>query len=75
MSTLRYADRAKQIKTKAIVNEDPTEKIIADLKAENAKLKKMLESGKVDPATLAALSADGVSGKAGMIYFLIFLFR
>lgn len=31
LSTLRYADRAKQIKTRAIVNEDPTEKMIREL--------------------------------------------
>ncbi len=31
LSTLRYADRAKQIKTKAVVNEDPTEKLIREL--------------------------------------------
>lgn len=31
LSTLRYADRAKQIKTKARVNEDPTEKLIREL--------------------------------------------
>lgn len=47
LSTLRYADRAKQIKTKAIINEDPVEKLINDLKAENARLKQMLESGKI----------------------------
>ena len=28
LSTLRYADRAKQIKNKAIINEDPNEKLI-----------------------------------------------
>lgn len=39
------ADRAKQIKCKAIVNEDPTEKLIADLKAENERLKKQLAAG------------------------------
>ncbi|CAF0775063.1 unnamed protein product [Brachionus calyciflorus] len=53
VSTLRYADRAKQIKTKAMINEDPTEKLIKELREENAKLKKMLESGgKIDPALL-----------------------
>lgn len=31
LSTLRYADRAKQIKTKAVVNEDPTEVLIREL--------------------------------------------
>jgi kinesin family protein 1 len=33
MSTLRYADRAKQIKNKAVVNEDPNAKMIRELKA------------------------------------------
>ncbi|OON14670.1 kinesin motor domain protein [Opisthorchis viverrini] len=32
LSTLRYADRAKRIKNKAIVNEDPMEKLIRELK-------------------------------------------
>ncbi|XP_078581839.1 kinesin-like protein KIF28 isoform X1 [Branchiostoma floridae x Branchiostoma japonicum] len=45
LSTLRYADRAKQIKTKVAVNEDPTEKLIRELQEENEKLKKLLESG------------------------------
>eukprot|EP00111_Clytia_hemisphaerica_P004193 TCONS_00011996-protein len=45
LSTLRYADRAKQIKTKAVVNEDPTEKLIRDLQEENEKLKALLASG------------------------------
>merc|ERR1712012_587221 len=42
LSTLRYADRAKQIKTKATVNEDPTDKLIRELKEQNEKLKAML---------------------------------
>ena len=32
LSTLRYADRAKRIKTKAVVNENPVEKLIRQLK-------------------------------------------
>lgn len=32
LSTLRYADRAKRIKTKAIVNENPVDKLIRELK-------------------------------------------
>ena len=45
VSTLKYADRAKQIKNKAVVNEDPQDKLIRELKAENEKLKKQLEAG------------------------------
>ncbi|XP_064610663.1 kinesin-like protein KIF28 isoform X2 [Liolophura sinensis] len=45
LSTLRYADRAKQIKTTATVNEDPTAALIRELQEENERLKKMMESG------------------------------
>ncbi|XP_077993433.1 kinesin-like protein KIF28 [Glandiceps talaboti] len=45
LSTLRYADRAKQIKTAAVVNEDPTEKLIRELQEENEKLKLLMTSG------------------------------
>lgn len=41
------ADRAKQIKTSAKVNEDPTEKLIRELQEENEKLKEMLQSGNI----------------------------
>lgn len=34
LSTLRYADQAKKIKNKAVVNEDPNAKIIRELKEE-----------------------------------------
>lgn len=42
VSTLKYADRAKQIKNQAIVNENPQDKMIRELKEENEKLKKQL---------------------------------
>ncbi|OCT79973.1 hypothetical protein XELAEV_18026790mg [Xenopus laevis] len=38
LSTLRYAERAKKIKNKAIINAGPTERLIKELKAENNKL-------------------------------------
>ena len=44
LSTLRYADRAKKIVNKAVVNESATDKIIRELKAENEKLKQMLRA-------------------------------
>ena len=34
LSTLRYADRAKRIKTKAVVNENATEKMLRQLKVD-----------------------------------------
>jgi len=45
LSTLRYADRAKKIKNKAVVNENPMDKLIRELREENEKLKKLFESG------------------------------
>lgn len=46
-----------------MVNEDPTEKLIADLKAENERLKNMIKSGKIDPSVLDASAAAGGAGK------------
>ncbi|XP_038074728.1 kinesin-like protein KIF28P isoform X2 [Patiria miniata] len=46
LSTLRYADRAKKIKNKAVVNESPTERLIRELREENAKLLNMMKSGR-----------------------------
>jgi kinesin family member 1 len=43
LSTLRYAERAKKIKNKPIVNESESDKMIRELKAENDRLKKLLE--------------------------------
>ncbi|XP_061196916.1 kinesin-like protein unc-104 isoform X11 [Saccostrea echinata] len=42
LSTLRYADRAKQIMCKAVVNEDPNAKLIRELKEEVSKLREIL---------------------------------
>jgi len=42
LNTLKYADRAKQIKNAPKVNENPQDKMIRDLQAENEKLKQML---------------------------------
>lgn len=40
LSTLRYADRAKAIKTQATINESPTDKLIRELREEIEALKK-----------------------------------
>lgn len=42
LSTLRYADQAKKIKNKAIINENEQDKMIRELREENEKLKSML---------------------------------
>lgn len=53
------ADRAKQIKTVAIVNEDPTEKLIRELRQENDRLRKMLEKGAMDVPIQPGMSEEG----------------
>ncbi|KAM4536943.1 kinesin-like protein KIF1C isoform 2-T3 [Odontesthes bonariensis] len=44
LSTLRYADRAKQIRCNAVINEDPNAKLIRELKAEVDRLRNLLFS-------------------------------
>lgn len=67
LSTLRYADRAKQIKVVVEVMENPTDKLIRELKAENDKLRKMLSGiANGEGVDLSALeSAGGDNGEDG----------
>lgn len=44
LSTLRYADRAKQIVCKAVVNEDSNAKLIRELKEEIGRLRNLLKT-------------------------------
>ena len=64
LSTLRYANRAKNIKNKAIINEDPKDALLRQYQEEIDQLKALL-SGQLgmDPAAaLAALSAGKAAG-------------
>ncbi|XP_030648204.1 kinesin-like protein KIF1C [Chanos chanos] len=42
LSTLRYADRAKQIRCNAVINEDPNARLVRELKEEVNRLKDLL---------------------------------
>ncbi|XP_035032720.2 kinesin-like protein KIF1A isoform X8 [Hippoglossus stenolepis] len=44
LSTLRYADRAKQIRCNAVINEDPSNRLVRELKEEVSRLKDLLFS-------------------------------
>jgi len=44
LSTLRYADRAKAIVCKAVINEDANARLIRDLKEEIMKLRELLKN-------------------------------
>ena len=48
LSTLRYADRAKQILCKAVVNEDANAKLIRELKEEISRLRELLRVEGID---------------------------
>ncbi|KAJ9446367.1 Kinesin-like protein unc-104 [Diplonema papillatum] len=61
MSTLRYADRAKSIVTKAVVNEDPIQKMIKALQAEVDQYKQQVEQYRTtggSPAPGTAVDPD-----------------
>jgi len=51
LSTLRFAAQAKQLRTKAIVNEDPVQRLVADLKAE---IERLREESTARTAVIAA---------------------
>jgi hypothetical protein len=48
LNTLKYADRAKEIKNKPVINESAADKLIRELKEENERLKKMGGGGGAD---------------------------
>ncbi|GAA6005007.1 hypothetical protein JCM11491_002305 [Sporobolomyces phaffii] len=57
LSTLRYADQAKKIKNKAVVNEDPNAKLIRELKEELQTLRQRMSG---------ATSGLGVNGSPSL---------
>ncbi|XP_018415337.1 PREDICTED: kinesin-like protein KIF1C isoform X2 [Nanorana parkeri] len=62
LSTLRYADRAKQIKCNAVINEDPNARLIRELKEEVARLRQLLHSqGLADLTVDEGISVPGPS--------------
>ncbi|XP_040887515.1 kinesin-like protein KIF1C isoform X2 [Toxotes jaculatrix] len=65
LSTLRYADRAKQIRCNAVINEDPNAKLIRELKAEVERLRNLLFSQGLQELlgnTVNSISPGGVAG-------------
>lgn len=58
MSTLRYATRAKMIKNKPTVNQDPKDAMLAQFQDEIKKLKEMLKARGGDVNVHAAVSSD-----------------
>ncbi|GMF42995.1 unnamed protein product [Phytophthora fragariaefolia] len=66
LGTLRYADRAKQIKNKAIVNEDPNQILIRQLKEELEMLRKsMMENMDSRPPSRGMINGSGMDCDLG----------
>lgn len=61
ISTLRYANRAKNIKNKARINEDPKDALLRQYQQEIEELKKKLEEG----GNLSGLDEDGSEDEDG----------
>ncbi|KAI6649541.1 hypothetical protein LOD99_6707 [Oopsacas minuta] len=66
LSTLRFADRAKQIVCKAMVNEDPNARMIRLLKEELYKLRQVIiQENLVDKVEAMGINIKGAIGGAG----------
>jgi len=64
LSTLRYADRAKQIMCAAVVNEDPNAKLIRELKEEVEKLSAFIRAEGLQDK-VASLNLKELRGRLG----------
>ncbi|XP_033894314.2 kinesin-like protein KIF1A isoform X20 [Acipenser ruthenus] len=61
LSTLRYADRAKQIRCNAVINEDPNNRLVRELKEEVSRLKDLLLSQGLGDIIAMANATTGMS--------------
>uniref|UniRef100_A0A8C4YSV1 Kinesin family member 1C n=1 Tax=Gopherus evgoodei TaxID=1825980 RepID=A0A8C4YSV1_9SAUR len=59
LSTLRYADRTKQIRCNAVINEDPNARLIRELKEEVARLRELLFAQGLSDAPLLGGESPG----------------
>ena len=64
MSTLRYANRAKNIKNKPKINEDPKDAMIREFKAEIERLRQLLTMQAEGKLSIQDLLSNGVQGPA-----------
>ena len=62
LSTLKYANRARQIRNKLLVAQDPTSSLIADLKEQVAALRARLEHYERGGGALPPISGGGSGG-------------
>lgn len=68
-----YADRAKNIKCNAVINEDPNNKLVRDLKEEVARLKELLRAqglGDILDSEFCALTAGHICSQTASTFSL-----
>jgi kinesin family protein 3/17 len=58
LSTLRYANRAKNIKNKPKINEDPKDAMIREFKEEIERLRKLVEQGGANDRSIFLCAAE-----------------
>uniref|UniRef100_T1JLH8 Kinesin-like protein n=1 Tax=Strigamia maritima TaxID=126957 RepID=T1JLH8_STRMM len=58
LSTLRYANRTKNIKNKPKINEDPKDTLLREYQEEIQRLKQMVESGEINSAVQIQVQPD-----------------
>ncbi|XP_077021760.1 kinesin-like protein KIF1C isoform X2 [Tamandua tetradactyla] len=58
LSTLRYADRTKQIRCNAVINEDPNARLIRELQEEVARLRELLMAQGLSASALGGLKVE-----------------
>ncbi|XP_053789890.1 kinesin-like protein KIF1C [Vidua chalybeata] len=69
LSTLRYADRTKQIRCHAVINEDPNARLIRELREEVTRLRELLSAQGLSDTTLsgpAASTSPTLNGDPGL---------
>ncbi|KAK7888798.1 hypothetical protein WMY93_024358 [Mugilogobius chulae] len=67
LSTLRYADRAKQIRCNAVINEDPNNRLVRELKEEVSRLKDLLYAQGLGDIIESLSVSVALSSRAGSI--------
>ena len=72
MSTLRYANRAKNIKNKPTINEDPKDALLREYLEEIKKLKEMLNNLKEGKTNDQPLNLKESLDSSVMIYYYNF---
>ncbi|XP_014749368.1 PREDICTED: kinesin-like protein KIF1C [Sturnus vulgaris] len=69
LSTLRYADRTKQIRCHAVINEDPNARLIRELREEVTRLRELLSAQGLPDTTLStppAATSPTLNGDSGL---------